>query len=123
MTKSVKTFLVAALAFVAAATSARAAELVMFEQAGCSWCMRWNAEIGPAYPNTPEGKIAPLRRVNIHEPLPEDLAGIRKERFTPTFVLVENGKEIGRMRGYTGDEFFWFLLAEMLEKLENPEAG
>lgn len=123
MTKSVKTFLVAALAFISAATSAPAAELVMFEQNGCVWCIRWNKEIGPAYPNTPEGKVAPLRRVNIHEPLPEDLKNIRIERFTPTFVLVENGEEIGRMRGYTGDEFFWFLLAEMLEKLEKPRAG
>lgn len=123
MMKSVKSFLVAALAMIATATSAPAAELVMFEQAGCVWCMRWNDEIGPAYPNTPEGKIAPLRRVDIHKPLPEDLKNIRVERFTPTFVLVENGKEIGRMRGYTGDEFFWFLLTEMLGELENPKAG
>jgi len=123
MKTSLKTFLVAALAMIAAATPARAAELVMFEQAGCVWCMRWNKEIAPAYPNTPEGQVAPLRRVDIHEPLPEDLANIRVERFTPTFVLVEDGREIGRMRGYTGDEFFWFLLSEMLEKLDEPEAG
>jgi len=123
MARPVKTFLFAALAAVAAATAAPAAELVMFEQAGCAWCIRWNKEIGPAYPNTPEGRIAPLRRVDIHEPLPDDLAGIRKERFTPTFVLVENGEEVGRMRGYTGDEFFWFLLAEMLQKLDRAKAG
>ena len=94
-----------------------AAELVMFEQAGCYWCGRFNADIAPAYEKTPEGRKAPLRRVDIHEPMPEDLAGIAVERFTPTFVLVEDGKEIGRMRGYPGDEFFWFLLNEMLEKL------
>jgi hypothetical protein len=92
MAKSALTGLVASLALIAAAIPVSAAELVMFEQAGCAWCMRWNKEIGPAYPNTPEGKIAPLRRVDIHEPLPDDLAGIRKERFTPTFVLVENGE-------------------------------
>lgn len=103
--------------------SVQAAELIMFEQAGCVWCMRWNEEIGPAYANTEEGRIAPLRRVDIHRPLPDDLAGIRLERFTPTFVLVEDGEEIGRMRGYTGDEFFWFLLGEMIDKLEQPEAG
>lgn len=122
MPKSVMTFLVAILA-VLTVNSARAAELVMFEQAGCAWCIRWNKEIGAAYPNTPEGRIAPLRRVDIHEPMPDDLANIRVERFTPTFVLVENGEEIGRMRGYTGDEFFWFLLGEMLQKLERPKAG
>lgn len=117
------TVVVAALAGLAGPGAAMSAELVMFEQAGCVWCARWNKEIGPAYPNTDEGRKAPLRRVDIHAPLPADLAGIRVERFTPTFVLVENGEEIGRMRGYTGDQFFWFLLDEMLGKLPQPGSG
>lgn len=123
MRKLVKAALFGLLAGLSASVPAAAAELVMFEQAGCVWCMRWNKEIAPAYANTDEGKIAPLRRVDIHQPLPEDLAGIRIERFTPTFVLVENGEEIGRMRGYTGDQFFWFLLDEMLQKLETKRSG
>lgn len=98
----------------------RAAELVMLEQDGCVWCIRWHQEIGPIYPKTDEGARAPLRRVDIHDPLPTDLAGLQVVRFTPTFVLVEEGVEIGRIRGYPGDEFFWFLLGEMLERL--PEA-
>jgi len=100
--------------------STKAAELLMLEQQGCAWCERWHAEIGPAYPNTSEGKRVPLRLVDINKPWPADLENIRKERFTPTFVLIENGVEISRMRGYTGDEFFWFLLDEMLEKLPVP---
>ena len=99
-----------------------AAELVMFEQAGCAWCARFNAEIAPAYEKTDEGKIAPLRRIDIHQPMPGDLAFLAVERFTPTFVLVDGGAEIGRMRGYAGDEFFWFLLAEMLAKLPKEQA-
>ena len=101
----------------ATAGAARAAELVMMEQAGCAWCARFNAEIAPAYPNTDEGRLAPLRRVDIHAPWPDDLAAIRPEHFTPTFVLVENGREIDRLRGYPGDEFFWSLLDGMLAKL------
>ena len=94
-----------------------AAELIMLEQQGCAWCLRWHKEIGGIYPKTEEAKIAPLRFVDIHGQWPEDLAGIRREAFTPTFVLVEDGQEIARMRGYSGDEFFWFLLGEMLAKL------
>ncbi len=100
-----------------AGAPARAAELVMLEQAGCAWCIRWHKEIGPIYSKTPEGQAAPLRPVDIHKPMPDDLAFIQPERFTPTFVLVDDGKEIGRMRGYAGDEFFWFLLGEMIAKL------
>jgi hypothetical protein len=41
-----------------------------------------------------------------------------KPIFTPTFVLVEDGREIARLRGYPGDQFFWALVDEMLAKLE-----
>jgi len=30
-------------------------------------------------------------------------------------VLVEDGVELGRLEGYNGDEFFWFLLGKLLD--------
>jgi hypothetical protein len=33
---------------------------------------------------------------------------------------VEDGREIGRIRGYPGEDFFWGLLGEMIEKLDTP---
>mgnify|MGYP000648692047 CR=1 FL=1 len=98
MRRFIPALLVVVSTVLAGAFPARSAELIMFEQAGCVWCAKWNQEIAPAYAKSEEGSIAPLRRVDIHEPLPDDLAGIRVERFTPTFVLVEDGEEIGRMR-------------------------
>lgn len=103
------------------APAARAAELVVFEQKGCSWCQRFDREIAPAYPKTTEGKRAPLRRVDIAKPVPEDLGFIVRERFTPVFVLVENGAEFGRIRGYPGETFFWGLLANLIERLDSGE--
>ncbi len=94
-----------------------AAELLMLEQTGCEWCERWHEEIGPIYPKTSEAGIAPLRRVDIDDTWPEDLENIRIDRLTPTFVLVENGVEIGRLHGYAGEDFFWFLVGEMIKKL------
>nr|WP_110031115.1 transcriptional regulator [Hoeflea marina] len=111
------TLMAAVMAWTLMSAPARAAELVMFEQAGCVWCARFNAEIAPAYARTDEGQRAPLRRVDIHAPIPADLAAIPIERFTPSFVLVEDGKEYGRIRGYPGDEFFWFRLDELLSAL------
>ncbi len=95
----------------------------MIEQDACPWCERWHKEIGMIYNKTSEGKIAPLRVVNIYDDWPEDLKNIRKERFTPTFILVEDGEEIDRLRGYSGDEFFWFLIGEMLKKLPAKPAS
>ena len=60
-------------------SNARAAELVMFEQAGCAWCEAFDREIAPVYGKTEEGLRAPLRRVDIDRPLPGDLAFIEME--------------------------------------------
>lgn len=91
-------------------------ELVMFEQALCDWCERWDEEIGGIYARTAEGKAAPLRRVDIHADRPEDLEDVRGIAFTPTFVLVEDGEEIGRIAGYPGEDFFWPMLEKLMEK-------
>ena len=106
------------LLVLAAGLPAAAAELIMFEAAGCPYCARWNREIAPIYPKTAEGKRAPLRRVDIAQPRPVDLAAIQNIVYTPTFVLVEEGKEVGRIVGYSGDEIFWSLLAELFAKLD-----
>ncbi|MEO3430480.1 transcriptional regulator [Pelagibius sp. CAU 1746] len=100
-----------------ATTDAAAAELVMLERPGCAWCARWNREIAPIYPLTEEGRRAPLRRVDVTRPWPEDLEGIEGDLYTPTFIVVENGAEVARLRGYPGDNFFWPLLGEMLNLL------
>lgn len=81
------------------------------------WCERWNDEIGVVYHKTEEGRRAPLRRVDMHAPLPTDLGYLVKGGYTPTFVLVNKGREIGRIRGYPGEDFFWGLLQLLLKKL------
>ena len=97
--------------------NAQTAELVVVTRDGCVWCNRWNAEIAPIYPKTEEGRVAPIREINISDGWPDDLATIRREPLTPSFILISGGVEIGRLRGYSGDEFFWFLLGELLAKL------
>lgn len=106
------------------ALPAVATELVMVEQHGCEWCKRWNEEIAPAYPNTTEGRFAPLRRVDLRA-MPEDLKLNRRVNFTPTFLIVEHGQEIARIEGYPGADFFWPVLTKMLTDYTdfNPAAG
>lgn len=96
---------------------ASAAELIMFEQQHCEWCEAWNEDIGEIYGKTDEGKLAPLRRVDITAAHPEDLSDVRGANFTPTFALVEDGEEIGRIRGYPGPQWFFPMLQQLLEKL------
>jgi hypothetical protein len=104
-------------------SNARAAELVMFEQAGCVWCEAFDHEIAPIYGKTEEGLRAPLRRVDTGRSLPPDLAFIERERLTPLFVLVDKGREIGRIRGYPGEDSFWSLLSVLIQKLDASGTG
>jgi len=98
----------------------RAAELVMFDDPACVWCRRWHAEIGPSYPRSPEGQLAPLRRVLIREQAAAGVALASPIRGTPTFVLAQEGREVGRISGYSGADFFYPQLGELLAKLAPP---
>lgn len=99
-----------------ASTPAAAAELLMFERVGCPWCARWMREVAPAYPNSEEGRIAPLRRIDLDRGQPADVSLALPVRFTPTFVLVHEGREIGRIVGYMDAATFWGLYTRMIEE-------
>jgi hypothetical protein len=99
---------------------AQAAELLMFDDPGCMWCRRWNAEIAPSYPKSREGQQAPLRRVPIRDQARAGVALARPINITPTFVLVEDGQEVGRIDGYAGKDFFYPMLAQLLRRLAPP---
>ncbi len=90
--------------------------LMMVERPGCHWCARWNQDIGPIYPKTPEGRAAPLLRHDVRDPLPAGITVVSPPQFTPTFILLQDGTEIGRIDGYPGEDFFWGLLAGLLTK-------
>ncbi len=89
----------------------------MIESDDCPYCRRFHAEIGIAYPKTEEGQRAPLKLLDISMPMPEQYKNIKPAFVTPTFILVDGSKEVDRLAGYPGDEHFWFLLGEMLDKL------
>ena len=59
-----------------------------------------------------------MRRVDISGPLPDDITLSRPVVFTPTFILLVDGEEVGRLEGYPGEDFFWGLLGEMLSRNE-----
>ena len=91
------------------------AELLMAEEPGCPWCARWNDDIGPIYAKTPEATVAPLKRYDLRDGTPDGVELERSVNFTPTFILVNNGKEVGRIEGYPGEDFFWALLGMLLK--------
>ena len=104
------------------AHAADAAELIMYRRDGCPWCAKWDREIGPIYPKTEFNQRAPLRLINLDHDrdLPIKHGAIR---YTPTFVLVEDGKEVARMEGYPGEDYFWPRLTNLFQMAKEAAGG
>ena len=92
----------------------------MFEILGCPWCLAWDADVGVIYYKTAEGRTAPLRRLDIGDPRPPDLAALPGIMYTPTLVLMDGGREVGRIVGDSGEDLFWGLFGESLARLPAP---
>ena len=114
-----------ASAFVAFSCAAPAAagagsklELIMFDQVGCPWCARWERDIGGEYGQSYEGKRAPLRRFNMFGGRPAALDFIKGIKYSPTFVLIDGNREIGRITGYPGPAHFYVQLSQLLDKAD-----
>ena len=113
-----RTIIVALLAAVTCGSLAQAAELQMYRRVGCPYCAAWDRDVGPIYGKTDIGRRIPLRMIDLDR---EGPAVTLKTPiiYTPTFVLVEDGREIGRIQGYPGDSFFWGLLDRLVEQLSS----
>jgi len=108
---------ISALAVLLMTAPSMAGELVMFKSDSCEWCELWDKEIGVVYAKTPEGKVLPLRRVDIADDRPPDLAYVRGIVYTPTFIVTDGGREVGRILGYPGEDFFWPMLDDLIKKM------
>ena len=85
--------------------------LIMVEEPGCRFCRKWDAEIAPGYPRSAEGRFAPLKRVRRGA---RELRGLAPIVFTPTFVIMRSGEELGRITGYPGADYCYSELRPIL---------
>jgi hypothetical protein len=110
--------LLAAALSPAAGRAAEGVSLVFLERHDCPHCRRWLRDVGEqAWNRSDLGRRAPLRRVDVAQGLPADLGFIRNWRFTPIFILVQGGRELGRIIGYNGDLFFWQQAEALMGRL------
>ena len=106
----------AALALITLPAAADPLRLLMVEKVGCVYCEAWDRNIGPGYAASDAGRAAPLMRVDIHGPYPDGLALARRPFVTPTFILLDDGREVARIEGYPGKDAFWPMLGDMLDR-------
>ena len=107
----------ATLAFVAIThNAAAAARLIMVTSEHCPYCQAWERDVGVVYAKSPYAAKLPLSRVVIGSEMPENVAIKKPIVGTPTFLIILNGREIDRQRGYVDAEmFFWWLSEHMVK--------
>ena len=92
------------------ATPVKSAELLMFSSKTCGYCISFLKEVWPEYVKSPNQRILPLKIVDYDGSIPIwfqnalDSNKIDGIRGTPTFVVFNDGAEIGRIMGYAGKE-------------------
>lgn len=94
---------------------AQGVRLLMVVRAGCIYCERWQAEVGPGYATSVEGRAAPLAEVDIGGPWPDGIALASRPYITPTFILLRDGQEQARIEGYPGVTHFAPALREIMQ--------
>lgn len=90
------------------------AVLVMIGDPGCPYCARFEREAAPGYTASEDGKLAPLVRRDRHDP---EIAFIPRVVYSPTFVMLIRGREIGRIVGYGGADLFWMQVAGLMTEV------
>ena len=88
-------------------------QLVMITSSHCPWCEAFeDDDVGKGYDRTEEALIYPLRRHDFYQKIPDDLAHLTPATMTPTFIVMRDGVEVGRIVGYPGAELFWWRISE-----------
>lgn len=110
------------LLIILTATPVQSAELLMFSSKTCGYCIAFLKEVWPEYVKSPKQNILPLKLVDFDGSIPYwftnalDSNKIDGIRATPTFVIFNNGEEIGRLEGYPGKESFLTNINRYIEQ-------
>ena len=94
------------------AIAAGGTRLVMVTSDYCPFCQAWERDVGAVYDKSPYAPLLPLTRVEMGAPMPGGVVPAAPVRGTPTFLIIRDGQEIDRQRGYDDADMFWWWLSE-----------
>ena len=91
----------------------------------CGACRQFDGEVGAIYPKTNESLALPMERVLIDDwqAKRHQLVGCASAAVigTPTFLQIQNCRELDRITGYSDAELFWLGLRRMMNRIHPSE--
>lgn len=82
-------------------------EMVVLEVPGCIYCNVFRQRLLPTYKASKQSKQLPIRFVDVNDPAVAEIGLKQPIGIVPTFVILENNQEIGRIPGYMGRRDFF----------------
>ena len=89
-------------------------ELIVMEAEGCTYCELFRRDVLPSYQASERAKDMPIRFLDINDAIPEALGLDSGIDIVPTFVVIKNHKEVGRIPGYMGPEYFFHSINHLV---------
>jgi len=89
-------------------------ELVVIEADGCIFCEIFRSDVLPAYEASEQGKQMPVQFVDINDMDTTHLEFKGAVDIVPTFIVVKDRREVGRISGYVGSENFFHSINYLL---------
>ncbi|MDX2258463.1 MAG: hypothetical protein NW205_06045 [Hyphomicrobiaceae bacterium] len=91
-------------------------ELVVLEMPGCIYCGIFRRDVLPAYKASLRAGELPIRFIDINDRAAGDIGLAAPVDIIPTFVILENNEELGRIPGYVGPETFFHAVNHILSR-------
>jgi len=81
--------------------------MVVLEVPGCIYCNVFRRQLLPTYKSSKQAKRIPIRFVNLNDPALAEIGLTQPVGIVPTFVILEDNQEIGRIPGYMSRHDFF----------------
>jgi thioredoxin-related protein len=89
-------------------------QLVVMEADGCIYCNIFRRDVLPSYEVSERGKDLPVRFIDVNDVKTTRIELQSPIDILPTFVIVKDNREIGRIPGYIGPEDFYHAINYLL---------
>ncbi len=93
-------------------------ELLVVEIENCIYCGIFRRDVAVTYKASERGRSVPMRFIDLNAPDVNRLSLNGPIDSVPTVLVVEDGREVGRIAGYVGPEIFFHSLNRILPPLE-----
>lgn len=89
-------------------------EVLVFEVDNCAYCRLFRRDVLPQYLRSKRARVAPIRFVDARRADPGRYGLTAPLSMVPTVVVLQDGREQGRIVGYTGPEPFFHMISQIL---------